>query len=215
MIVGLASEDEYDSIAHVFEEQFYSTPFLEFCVEDACCKMGRNDLALMRMKKRYDEMINSDGAKETSTLWEHFRYREGTSNHGWGSGPVVILSEYVAGISPLEPGYLVYEAKPQLGELKTLETNVSTPYGEVLLKVDESKKKTQVISITQPKDISVQVAVKKMSKEPVIECNHHVIYKNGKPKHSWFSKDEVTYIGEDSEYVYFNAKAEGLLFESR
>ena len=82
---------------------------MEYYVLEALCKLGRYDEAVARIKDRYEDMVNED----YSTLWEFWNSWQGTKNHAWSGGPLVIMSKHFAGITPLEAGYEVVEINPQ------------------------------------------------------------------------------------------------------
>ena len=54
--------------------------------------------------------------------------------HGWASGPTSWLSQYVLGITPLEPGCRKVAIKPHLGKLEWAEGSFPTPYGVIRVK---------------------------------------------------------------------------------
>ncbi len=219
VLTGIATEDQYDVIAKLMEEQFYSTPLLEYYIECACCEMGRVDLAQMRMKKRYDAMINAPEEKETSTLWEHFTYKEGTLNHGWAAGPLVIMSRYMGGINPLSVGYETYEIKPDMGELNSLETSLDTIYGIVEVNVekgedvksegeaDENAANERIV-VSQPAGVTARVAVEKTGENPLVKVNGKTVYKNGESKDRESQDFKAEFIEEDENFLYFNIKGE-------
>src|SRR4051812_9589796 len=81
--------------------------------------MDAPEQALSRMKSRYTEMVNS----KWTTLWELFFWNgESTYNHGWAGGPLTLLSQYTAGLAPVEAGFKSFHVFPQMGGLKKIET---------------------------------------------------------------------------------------------
>ena len=54
--------------------------------------------------------------------------------HGWASGPTAWLTEYVLGVSVLEPGCKTIQIKPNLGNLKWVKGSFPTPFGIVTIK---------------------------------------------------------------------------------
>ena len=209
VLAGIATEDQYDTIAKIFKKKSNATPFLEYYVECACCEMGRMDIAQERMKKRYGVMINARGEKDTSTLWEYFNYKEGTSNHGWAAGPLVILNRYMMGIRPTEPGYTAYEVCPDMGELHEMETSFETVNGTVKVSLSNREKEgVYEMGISQPQTVCVRVAVKKVSKNPVICVNGMEVYKDGCATGAAESDVTVTYVTEDDESIYFDIVGE-------
>lgn len=197
VLSGIATEDQYDIIAKVLQKKSNATPFMEYYIERALCEMGRMDLAQKRMKDRYGVMINARGEKDTSTLWEYFNYKEGTSNHGWSAGPLILMSRYMVGIRPLSPGYEVYEIKPDMGELKEVSTSMETVHGKINVELSREKKDEPIsMKVTQPKDVTARIAWEKSFGEPTI------------------SAEEFTVADEDETYRYYDVKGETIEIQS-
>lgn len=113
---------------------------MEKYILETFCKMGKFSEAQDRMKTQYDAMINNVGY--SSTLWEYWDYRDGSKNHAWAGGPLVIMSKYFAGIMPYKPGYEEILIKPEFGNLTSIKANVSTIKGNV--EVVLNKKDTHI-----------------------------------------------------------------------
>lgn len=109
VLAGLAEEWQYDTIVNVLTSTKNSSPYMEYYVLEALCKLGRYDEAVARIKDRYEDMVKED----YSTLWEFWNSWQGTKNHAWSGGPLVIMSKHFAGITPLEAGYEVVGINPQ------------------------------------------------------------------------------------------------------
>ncbi len=75
--------------------------------------------------------------------------------HGWAAGPTPWLSQYVLGITPLEPGFKKVRITPNLGDLKWAEGTFPTPKG--IIEVSHVKLKNGKIksTIKVPKGIMV------------------------------------------------------------
>ena len=134
VVAGLAKPERFGAIRRVLSREMHASPYMEKYVLEALCLMDAPEQALVRMKERYASMIG----EPLSTLWENFggkdgRGGSGTYNHAWSGGPLTILSQYVAGIAPDEPGWRRFAVKPQPGPLKRLDARVSTPHGDILL----------------------------------------------------------------------------------
>ena len=54
-------------------------------------------------------------------------------NHAWGAAPLNIISRYVVGVTPLEPGFKTISIHPRLGGLKRLSAIVPTATGPVMV----------------------------------------------------------------------------------
>jgi hypothetical protein len=83
------------------------------------------------MKLRYKEMAESP----LTTLWEIRQHNEGEVhgnsgyNHGRAGGPLVLLSQYFAGISPDSNHFNTYTIKPMLAGLHFIKTTVPLTSG--------------------------------------------------------------------------------------
>ncbi|PVH68309.1 glycoside hydrolase family 78 protein [Cadophora sp. DSE1049] len=59
--------------------------------------------------------------------------------HGWSTWPVYLLPRYLAGVSPLEPGWTRWKVQPVLAGLENVDVSLETPSGriEVSLEMQE------------------------------------------------------------------------------
>ena len=136
MLTGIADSTKWQALAQVFKQSEYASPWMEKFVLESLFKMGRPQQAMERMRRRFRPMTESP----FSTLWEHWTYELSEehgntgNNHGWSGGPLVILSEYVAGVTPSLEQANMYLIRPILTDLQALQTTVPTPQG--LLYVD-------------------------------------------------------------------------------
>ncbi len=101
VLSGLAEKEQYDTIKKVLTNTKNSSPYMEYYVLEALCKMEEHKAAYNRIKERYEGMMSED----YSTLWEFWDSWRGTMNHAWSGGPLVIISKHFAGITPLVAGY--------------------------------------------------------------------------------------------------------------
>jgi len=75
------------------------------------------------------------GSTMTLEAWD-VRFKNNlTWNHAWGSAPANIISRFVLGVRPLEPGYRKILVAPQPGTLQWATGKVPTPLGPVLVNV--------------------------------------------------------------------------------
>jgi len=71
------------------------------------------------------------GATLTWEAWDQSLKPNQDWNHAWGAAPVNIISRYVLGVRPLEPGYGRIVIDPQLGGLTELSGVVPTIRGAI------------------------------------------------------------------------------------
>ena len=171
VLAGLAEKEQYDIITDVLTTTKNSSPYMEYYVLEALCKMGKYETAKSRIKDRYEGMMCED----YSTLWEFWNSWQGTMNHAWSGGPLVIMSRHFAGISPLEPGYEKVKIDPQY----TLQNSIkcTAPSIKGLITLDYNKTdKNSVISLTLPQDMR---AVLYVPAGAAVNINSEPYYRNG------------------------------------
>lgn len=140
VLSGLCPEENYGKIKEILFNTRNSSPYMEYYVLESLCKMDEYALAEQRMLERYGEMIDED----YSTLWENWIKKDGTSNHAWSGGGLVIMSKHIAGIKPLSAGYEKIEIKPQYALHKNITCTVPAIIGDIKLDIVKDSEKTTV-----------------------------------------------------------------------
>ena len=199
IITDVADPMKWEKLKTVFATQFHSSPWMEKFVLESLIKMGQPGLALKRMKKRYQAMVES----EFSTLWELWSYdknevaEHGNSgnNHGWSGGPLILLSKYFAGIEPVEELSGTYNVFPDLSILKTINANFPVKDGVLQLNACNTDNNTS-IEVVVPDKIAAIVGIKKC-KEVIL--NGLFIYKN----REFIQNQTVIFLGEKDNLLLF------------
>jgi len=160
VIAGLAKAEYYPAVKGVLTTQYYASPYMEKYVLESLYMMDAPEQAIERMKKRWAAQIKSP----LTTLWEGWGlgtegYGGGTYNHAWSGGPLTVLSQYGAGIAPVEPGFKRFFVKPQLGPLKDIKTTVPTQYGNIVFSAKRLNSGHLKLDLTVPKDTTADVEV--------------------------------------------------------
>jgi hypothetical protein len=75
--------------------------------------------------------------------------------HGWSSGPVAFLTEYVLGIHIVGEGCTEIEVRPHLGALKHVRGSIATPFGKLTVEHRKSEEGTVMTSIEAPNGIKI------------------------------------------------------------
>ena len=172
VLAGLADEEQYDTITNVLKTTKNSSPYMEYYVLEALCKMGEYEAARDRIKERYNDMMCED----YSTLWEFWDSWQGTMNHAWSGGPLVIMSKHFAGITPLEAGYEKVEINPQYALYDNINCTVPSVKGLVTLNYEKVDGE-YVINLTIPQGMK---AVLYVPDGAVVNINSKTYYQNGK-----------------------------------
>ena len=197
VLSGLAEKSQYDVITSVLKNTENASPYMEYYVLEALCKMEEYSAAKERMLKRYAKMIADDG----TTLWEKWSKYTGTKNHAWSGGPLVIMSKYFAGVRPLEAGYSSFIIKPQLIEPDTV--NCVVPSVKGYIKVTEKKTESAfVIDAAVPKDTEAVIYVP-FSDGQRIKFGDKVIYENN----SFSETEGVNFVENKNCFAGFSVKS--------
>ena len=172
VLSGLAEKEQYETITSVLTTTKNSSPYMEYYVLEALCKMEEYEAARDRIKERYEDMVNED----YSTLWEFWNSWQGTMNHAWSGGPLVIMSKHFAGIAPLEAGYEKVRIDPQYSLSGSMNCTVPSVKGLITLDYEKSAE-GYIINLTLPEDMN---AVLSVPADAVVYVNSEVYYQNGK-----------------------------------
>ncbi len=171
VLAGLATREQYSTIKTVLTDTKNSSPYMEYYVLEALCKMGEYEAAKIRIKDRYADMVNED----YSTLWEFWNSWQGTMNHAWSGGPLVIMSKHFAGIAPLEAGYEGVRINPQYDLSDTLSCTVPSVKGLITLNYEKSED-NYIIDLTLPEDMKAELTVPEGA---VVTVNSKPYYQSG------------------------------------
>lgn len=170
-LAGLAEKEQYPVIQSVLLNVQNSSPYMEYYVLEALCKMGEYEAAGDRIKQRYEGMVNED----YSTLWEFWNSWQGTKNHAWSGGPLVIMSKHFAGIAPVEAGYERVKIDPQYTLSDTLSCTVPSVRGLITLSYEKAAD-NYTVSLTVPDNMKTDLFVPEGA---TVTVNSELIYKNG------------------------------------
>ncbi len=171
VLSGLAEKEQYDTIKNVLTTTQNSSPYMEYYVLEALCKMGEYELARDRIKDRYEGMVTAD----YSTLWEFWDAWRGTKNHAWSGGPLVIMSKHFAGVTPLEAGYEKVKIDPQYALSDNMNCTVPSVKGLITLDYEKADG-DYIINLTLPQDMK---AVLYVPTGAVVNINSKPYYQNG------------------------------------
>ncbi len=172
VLSGLAEKEQYEAITKVLTETKNSSPYMEYYVLEALCEMGEYEAAKERIRDRYEGMVNED----YSTLWEFWNSSQGTKNHAWSGGPLVIMSKHFAGITPLEAGYEKVKIEPQYYLSDSMECTVPGVKGLVSLSYRENSGE-YVVDLVLPDGVKAELYVPDGA---VVNINSELYYLEGR-----------------------------------
>ncbi len=133
VVAGIAGKDKHAAILEVFRQEEHASPYMEKYVFEAMFQMGYEKEALERHKRRFSPMVDDD---RFTTLFEGWGigsdgFGGGTVNHAWSGGGLIVLSQYLCGVAPLEPGYKTFQIVPQPGSIRQASAVVPSVAGTI------------------------------------------------------------------------------------
>jgi len=180
VVSGLAGWDKYPALYKIFQREEHASPYMEKYVLEALFQMGHGDYALQRMKKRFGRMVNDP---HYSTLWEGWGigtngFGGGTTNHAWSGGGLTILSQYLTGISPLQPGYKSIEIMPHPAGIQHASATVASTIGTIKSSFQNTEDNFDLdVNIPKSSDVVVGIPDRDWKR---ISVNGKIIWKSGK-----------------------------------
>jgi len=160
---GLVPEDRRSKVAEFVQSRgmacsVYGAQYLL----EAMFLAGRDEYAVQLMtaktKRSWHHMLEL-GSTMTLEAWDAQYKPNLTWNHAWGAAPANIVSRYVLGVRPLEPGYAKILIVPQLGGLKWAKGQVPTAVGPIQLQIENGE--GFKLEVTLPAKATAQVIVPK------------------------------------------------------
>ncbi|MEI6565010.1 MAG: alpha-L-rhamnosidase C-terminal domain-containing protein [bacterium] len=185
------------------------SPFNQYFIIQAMASMKRHDEALDTVRYLWGGMIEYGG----TTFFEVFRpawakvlgKNDPVPNnqcgftslcHPWGGGVVKWLSEEVAGIKPVSPGFKEYAIVPHLGRtLKWVKGKVPTPHGEIGMSINVDSGE---MSMSAPAGTTGRLGIPKMEKTIKSVTFDNVVVWDG----VFHSANGVGGADEDPDFVY-------------
>lgn len=204
-VSGLADKNQYPAILKVLKQNEHASPYMEKYVIEALFKMGYGEYGVLRMKKRFAEMVNDE---YRSTLYEGWGigpngFPGGTTNHAWSGGGLTIMCQYICGVSPLKPGYEEFMVRPYPAGLEKAETMIPTVKGNIKVAFEDNKKEFDLY-VSSPDNTSAVIFFPMDAKQ--IIANGKIIWKRG--KHMQQSTVNVQRVKEYESSLVFRVKGE-------
>ncbi|PWK79824.1 alpha-L-rhamnosidase-like protein [Mucilaginibacter oryzae] len=200
VVSGIADQDKYPALLQVFKTEEHASPYMEKYVLEAMFQMGYADEAIARMKKRFGSMVNNPGYV---TLFEGWGigeegYGGGTTNHAWSGGALTLLSQYLCGIAPLEPGYKLFQIVPNPGAVKIGSATVQSVRGVIKTSFENSAAGFNMTVLVPP---GTEAVIGVPADQVVqISCNKHTVWSNKKPVDN---TAVLKYLGRINDHILF------------
>lgn len=181
IVSGIADKEKYPALAETFRKEEHASPYMEKYVLEALFQMGYVDFAIERMKKRFGEMVNNPNY---ATLFEGWGvgnvevWLSGTTNHAWSGGALTLLSQYMCGVEPIEPGYNSFQIVPNPGSVKHATATIQSVKGVIKSSFDNSENRFK-LSVTIPKATEAVVGIP-AERVSMIKLNNKSIWEKGR-----------------------------------
>lgn len=171
LVCGVLPSENTDLVADfiVRKGMSCSTYMAQFVLE-ALCRAGRIDEALELMTtegaRGWLSMMEK-GATITMEFWDLTlaeKWRVPDMNHAWSTAPLNIVTRYILGVTPLEPGFERISLSPRMGSLPQIKARVPTAAGCVELFIRNTAQSYEVeLDIPRPAAFSAFGAVREFS----------------------------------------------------
>jgi hypothetical protein len=206
-VAGLLGSNEWPAVLKILKSVTESGPYMEKYVLEAFFVMNDAKDGLARMRQRYSSMIQS----QYTTLWEVWTPGDpavpveggGTINHAWTGGPLTLLSQYVAGIAPTQPGYAEFQVLPELGDLTQVAANVASRQGAISVEIQRGPPFAMQVVVPPATratvGVPIDVVTAQGSAHLEVTIDDTVVFSAGTSEPS----TSVTFAGETSGYVKF------------
>ena len=135
---------------------------------EALFQNGHADAAVALLSARTDRSwygMIQQGSTMTLEAWNPTVKPNLTWNHAWGAAPANLLSRFVLGVRPIEPGYRRLVIAPQPGALAWAQGRVPTPHGAVT--VDWNLGQTFRLTIDIPAGTTADVILPMRADRPL------------------------------------------------
>ncbi|MGN6296396.1 MAG: alpha-L-rhamnosidase-related protein [Ginsengibacter sp.] len=199
VLAGFTDNDKWQSIRHFLNGYANASPYMEKYILESFFKQGDIASGLDRMKRRYEYMVNY----KLTTLWEDWRIGGsggGSINHGWSGGPLTLLSQYIAGIQPVNAGWESFIIKPQLGDLEWVSCTVPAPKGTINIKVNKTSNSFE-INVENTFECHYTIAVPKIKNISKITVNDK---KYDLATFVKLNTKDVSFVRDDNDFLYIN-----------
>ncbi len=157
VIAGIAEPEKYDQIYNVLKTQEHASPYMDKYVMEALFQMGHGDYALQRFEKRFGPMVNDPNHTTLFEGWEEGGFGGGSTNHAWSGGALTVLSRYVFGLYPREPGFRTFAVEPSMTGFKHIAFEVPTLYGTIAETLDANEDGSVTLKLTVPDGTSARL----------------------------------------------------------
>lgn len=195
---GLVSPDKYPIIRDLLMKHQYASPYMVKYSIEALYIMGYTAEAEQRMKQSYINDVPLDDPT-FSESWGG----EGSKNHGWSGGGLIVLSGYAAGVRPLAAGFSRYTVIPQMASIQTIAATIPTGKGNIKVSAAQGDRRFD-LSVNVLAGSTALIGIPRLEVATKVVCRGKTVWQNG---YAGASVNGLTYSHTDEGFIYFEATA--------
>lgn len=167
LAVGLVPEEHIKSVADFVISRdmacsVYGAQYLLEALYEAGEAQAALDLMISKEKRSWYNMIDV-GSTITLEAWDNKFKPNQDWNHAWGAAPGNIISRYLLGVRPLEPGFKKALIQPQPASLKNVKGVVPTIRGPITV-IIKNNSRTFALGVDIPANMTAKVGVPRINK---------------------------------------------------
>ncbi len=190
LAVGLVPEEHVKSVADFVISRdmkcsVYGAQYLLEGLYNAGEAQAALDLMTSQEKRSWYNMIRC-GSTITMEAWDNEFKPNQDWNHAWGAAPGNIISRYLLGVRPLEPGFKKALIQPQPASLKNVKGVVPTIRGPITVIIKQQDRKF-MLGVEIPANMTAKIGV------PRIDNSSHTVLLDGEPVKAVL-EDDVLFV---------------------
>lgn len=147
-----------------WDKQKIISPYASGFAAEALFSQDEGVKAIQLIEKVWAEMSNPSNPNYSGGHWEAMAengspiHNDTSLVHGWSTWPVFLLPKYLAGLEPLEPGWVKWSVHPVLAGLTSVDVQLHTPAGEIAVSLTvEEAQGTGQITIDVPQGTNGEI----------------------------------------------------------
>ncbi len=178
LAVGLVPEKHIGSVADfvISREMACSVYGAQYLLEGlyrAGKAQAALDLMVSKKKRSWYNMIDA-GSTITMEAWDNEFKPNQDWNHAWGAAPANIISRYLLGVRPLEPGFRKALIQPQPASLRNVQGIVPSIRGPITVIIKNDGRRF-MLGVDIPANMSAKIGV------PCISKSNATVLLDGEP----------------------------------
>jgi hypothetical protein len=128
---------------------------------------GEEDVAFSLLtskgERSWAHMIYDLGSTLALESWDESIKPNMDWSHVWGAAPANLISRFVMGVRPLEPGFKTFVVTPNLSSLRFAKSKIPTKYGTIELNIDKVNVNDIVYNINVPAHTTALIYIPKLT----------------------------------------------------